>query len=182
MATEVERKYLLRENEVWFGAWAIAGQNNPLRNAIMTEINYRDGPNRVLIEQGYLSLEQGRDLAERLGIALDFEPTEARLRVKGSKHYLTLKGNGTLSRPERDMAIEERFFRENWDQTAGRRVKKVRISIPYEGLTAEIDLYQDRDLILAEIECPNLETARRIEFFGRDVTEEARYKNKNLAK
>jgi len=37
-------------------------------------------------------------------------------------------------------------------------------------------------LILAEIEVPSLEDAKRLKPIGKDVTDDEQYKNKNLAK
>ncbi|MCX6748241.1 MAG: adenylate cyclase [Candidatus Pacearchaeota archaeon] len=135
-----------------------------------------------VIRQGYLPIEQGRRLAEKLKLDLKFQPAEARLRAKTNRYFLTFKGDGTLSREEQETGIEKAIFEEYWLLTGGKRIEKVRFAIPYEGLTAEIDLYRDRDLITAEVECPNIETARKIKPLGKDITEDRRYKNRNLAR
>jgi|GEM_PF-2498941 len=52
----------------------------------------------------------------------------------------------------------------------------------YSPLTAEIDVYTDRELIVAEIEVPTIEIANSLIPLGKDVSEDSNYKNKNLAK
>ena len=48
--------------------------------------------------------------------------------------------------------------------------------------TVEFDVYTDRDLIVAEIEVPSLDMLASLPVLGKDVTEDKRYKNKNLAR
>lgn len=170
MTQEIEKKYLLKENGVSY-------------ETIFFFKNERNLPkNNLYIQQGYMSLEQGRNLAQKLGLEINFEIAEARLRSKGKKYFFTIKGEGTLSREEQERVIDEATFQENWPLTEGRRIEKVRVDIEYEGLIAEIDFYQDRDLVIAEVECPDIETAQRLIPLGKDITEDKRYKNKNLAK
>ena len=63
-----------------------------------------------------------------------------------------------------------------------RRVKKVRGKITYWGHTLEIDVYLDRDLIVAEIEVRNLSDIANLIPLGKYITNYPTYKNKNLAK
>jgi CYTH domain-containing protein len=180
---EIEKKYLISENGIDYGLMGIG--DSLFKAVIGEEIAAEDDSaqrNRTLIRQGYMSIEHGKTLAQRLGLETDFEIAEARLRAKGTRYFFTLKGEGTLSREEQEREIDEGVFQENWPLTEGRRIEKIRLEIPYEGLTAEIDLYRDRDLITAEVECPDVETAQRLIPLGKDITEDKRYKNKNLAR
>lgn len=180
---EIEKKYLIREEGTDYGVMEIG--DALLKAAVAEETASEDDPtqrNRTLVRQGYMPIEHGKTLAQRLGLETDFEIAEARLRAKGTRYFFTLKGEGTLSREEQEREIDEGVFQENWPLTEGRRIEKTRLEIPYEGLTAEIDLYRDRDLITAEVECPDVETAQRLRPIGKDITEDKRYKNKNLAR
>ena len=67
----------------------------------------------------------------------------------------------------------------------GRRIEKFRLVKSYEPipeLNVEFDVFIDgRDLVLGEIEVPSLETLKLLKPLGEDVSEEPKYKNKNLA-
>ena len=54
--------------------------------------------------------------------------------------------------------------------------------MPFEGHTAEIDVYTNRDLIVAEVEVPTLKDAEKLSPLGKDVTTDKKYKNRSLAK
>jgi CYTH domain-containing protein len=174
---ETEKKYLLFEKGVDYSTPAICLICESLEQLTNNVIE-----NGTKIKQGYLTLEKGKELARILEVDLDFEPVEARLRVKKDKKIFNMKGKGTLSRAETpDMEVSDAIFDQYWSLTEGKRIEKMRLKKEYFGLTAEIDLYTDgRDLIVAEIE-DNLENLARIEPLGKDITEDSRYKNKNLA-
>ena len=46
----------------------------------------------------------------------------------------------------------------------------------------EIDVYTDRDLIVAEVEVGKVEELKEILAIGRDISDDPGYKNRNLAK
>ena|SRR3989338_181026 len=167
MTQEIEKKYLLRENGINYATAAAPRKLFPARGQ--------------RIKQGYLLPEDLEAICAELKHTPSFKADEARLRQKGIDFYLTLKGEGSLQRNEEELTISHGFFEKYWTKTAGRRVEKVRISVPYGRYTAEIDLYADRDLIIAEVEVPTLEEAQKLIPLGKDVTEDKRYKNKNLA-
>lgn len=123
------------------------------------------------IEQGYLS----------------FIP-EIRIRRKGKKYYITKKGEGTLSRPELDEEINEGVYGILSLLVSGKMIKKTRYQIPLEnGLIGELDIYHGdlEGLSTVEIEFGAEKEAREFigpSWFGEDITEDKRYKNKNLAR
>jgi adenylate cyclase len=125
------------------------------------------------IAQGYLAIERagGRHV---------------RLRKKGNTASLTYKiGRGT-AREEREIKLSPKQFAAVWPATAGRRLRKVRYEIPWNGLLIEIDIYQGElsGLVVAEVEFPNHLACQRFEpppWFGREVTGEKRYSNVRLA-
>jgi len=172
--TEIEKKYLIREN-----GWSFL---LPLELDSTTESLKKDVlAHGKKIQQGYLTLEKGMELAEKLGMVVDFDLKEARLRDKAGKLSFTLKGKGDVEREELESEIPSNLFAKYWSLTEGRRVEKVRLEKPYKGHTLEIDVYTDRNLILAEIEVPSLEDAKRLKPIGKDVTDDPRYKNRILA-
>lgn len=128
---------------------------------------------RMPVRQGYLTKPQ--------------DSTELRLRQKGDRCYLTLKGGGDLVRVEREAEITEAQFTTFWPETEGRRIEKER----YSGTLSdqhefELDVFSGAlsPLVLVEVEFTTPEDAMAFTppgWFGREVTEDSRYKNKNLA-
>ena len=174
---EIEKKYLLREN----------GRDYATDGFFILYPDVNSAMQDVLklgrrIQQGYVPVSAGIEIAKMLEINLDFTPVEVRLRKVGPNHYLTLKGEGGISREDAECEISSDVFKLHWDATNGRRVIKIRLEKPYDGYTLEIDVYTDRNLMVAEIELPDLKSSRSIIPVGLDITEVERYKNRNLAK
>lgn len=177
MGSEIERKFLLHENDKDFAT----------KNLSEICFSMKDLKGKVLkegtkIQQGYLPIEKGMDLANKLGLHVTFSPSEARLRNKGGKLYFTIKGEGGIVRDELETGINKKLFQQYWPATQGKRIEKVRLKTPYEGKIAEIDVYLDRKLIVAEVEVPSIEEAEKLKAIGKDITKDPHYKNKNLAK
>ena len=145
------------------------------------------------IERKFLVAEAPPDLdryphaALRQGyLALTEEGTEVRLRHKADRFFLTVKQGSGLQRAEAEIELARPQFDALWPMTAGRRVEKVRYAIAYEGRTIELDVYQGAltGLLTAEVEFPSVETSAAFQpppWLGVEITEDARYKNKNLA-
>lgn len=126
----------------------------------------------VAIAQGYL--------------AVDVAGTEIRVRREGGHYYQTVKTGMGIKRIEVEMALTRVQFDILWPLTAGRRVKKVRYELIEGKWTIELDVYRGRlkGLVVAEVEFESVvESARFVPppWFGREVTDDARYKNANLA-
>jgi CYTH domain-containing protein len=124
------------------------------------------------ISQGYVFTEGG----------------ELRVRKKGDRFFITVKGEGSLSREEWETQIPAWVFETIWPKTQGRRVEKIRYSVPYSGLTLELDEYFGRlqGLMTLEIEFSDVETASKFSppewvAITADVTADTAYKNKSLA-
>ena len=166
---EIENKYLLREEGVNYC--------DQLVDLVEDVVD-----NGVAIRQGYLPLDSGAELCDSLRLDVDFEFSEARLRDKGGTLFFTLKGNGDLSRSEIEVEVDRDLFEKYWVFTEGSRVEKVRLEVPFDRYTMEVDVYTDRDLIVAEVEVPTLEEAANLSVIGKDVTLDKKYKNKNLAR
>lgn len=122
------------------------------------------------IEQGYLS----------------FMP-EIRIRKKGQKCYITEKSEGTQIRKEIEREIDFITYQILLSLVKGRVIKKTRFKIALnEGIIAEIDIYHESldGLVTVETEFSSEEQANNFvapNWFGKDITEDLRYKNKNLA-
>jgi len=178
MGTEIERKFLLMENGQDYSAPQLMTISRSVEDLELDVFSHGKS-----IKQGYLSMQDGIRLARDLGMVwTDFSPSEARLRDKGGIFYLTLKSSGNLSRSEIEKEIPQGTFNIWWQLTQGKRIEKFRWAKPYEGHILELDVYLDRELIIAEIEVPSVEIAYSLIPLGKDVTEDPKYKNKNLAK
>ncbi len=111
----------------------------------------------VFIRQGYLPNHNS-------------EFDQIRVRQEGKLYLLTRKKGHGPQRLELEEEIDSSNFEHLWSKTEGRRIYKERFA--YKGF--EVDRYIDRDLIIAEAE------ARTISI-GKEVTNDERYSNINLA-
>jgi CYTH domain-containing protein len=127
----------------------------------------------TLIAQGYL--------------AIGGDGTEVRVRQRDGRAVLTVKGGGGRSRVEEEFDIDDERFARLWPLTEGRRLEKTRHVIGAgEGLNIEVDVYSGAltGLSVAEVEFDTEEAADAFEppaWFGREVTDDARFKNQRLA-
>ena len=134
---------------------------------------HRETPAEVT--QGWIP---GTELNERL----------RRMRSpEGETFTRTVKlGNG-IRRAEIEEATTRKVFESLWPLTEGRRVDKRRYAVKDGDLVWEVDQFNDRDLVLVEVELPSVDTAVELPgwlepYVVREVTEEAEYVNLNLAK
>jgi adenylate cyclase len=119
-------------------------------------------------------------------LAVTRDGTEVRITKRGDKYSLTIKHGTGKTRIEEEIEITERQFVSLWELTGRKRVKKVRYRIPYEGTTFEVDVYEERlkGLITAEVEFPSEENSNAFQppnWLGAEITDDERYKNRNLA-
>jgi len=111
---------------------------------------------------------------------------EVRLRKKGGRCFHTVKSGSGLVRKEAEKEINEAEFVKQWPATEGKRIEKVRSEIEYEEHLIELDIYSGdlAGLVVAEVEFESEEESSHFEppeWFGEEVTDDERYKNKNLA-
>jgi CYTH domain-containing protein len=126
------------------------------------------------IHQGYIS--EDRDM------------TEVRLRERDDRHYLTVKKGEQLVRDEGEIALTKEQFDTLWPMTGNRCIVKKRYILHpanSPNITVEVDVYEGEleGLIIAEVEFPSVEESEAFEppdWFGREVTNIAQYKNRNL--
>jgi len=112
---------------------------------------------------------------------------EIRLRGKGRSHFLTFKGGHGERRLEEELPISARTFRALWPFTRAARIAKRRYTIPGDGHTIEMDVYEGphRGLMTVEVEFASRRESRTFQqpdWFGREVTADRRYSNAQLAR
>ena len=123
------------------------------------------------IEQGYAALA---------------DEVEVRLRRYGGRCLLTVKRGSGLERDEGEIGLSEAQLETLWPATAGRRVVKTRRVGEVDGVGVELDVFEGAldGLVVAEVEVGSEEAARAFRppaWFGREVTDDARYANRSLA-
>lgn len=154
--TEIERKYLVKYMPERFYAY-----------------DHKE------LEQAYLDYGEDGGLEKRIRL----------MRSRSTVHYLyTEKSDGTLSREENEFEISKKEFDRLAVEAVSKFVKKARYYIPVSDgkLLAELDVYHGElsGLVTVEVEFRSLDDSSSFippEWFGNEITEDLRYKNKNLA-
>jgi adenylate cyclase len=110
---------------------------------------------------------------------------EVRVRCTQDRGFITLKGIGTLIRPEFEYEIPlsdaELILNQFCSKTC---IEKIRFEVEYHELKWEIDEYlgTHRGLIVAEVELKEPTQKLRVpSWVGMEVTNDARFKNAQLA-
>lgn len=143
------------------------------RKFLVARLPVLEGLKAKPVRQGYVTLEG--------------DSVELRLREKGGAFFLTLKSEGGLQRMEREIEIGRDQFDTLWPATGGRVVEKTRyVGALADGVTFELDVFAGvlAPLVLVEVEFETVEAARAFtppDWFGEDVTEDRRYRNRALA-
>jgi CYTH domain-containing protein len=124
--------------------------------------------------QGYVP---GRRLVERVRRVRDTD---------GERFYRTVKGGRGVHRLEVEEETSREIFDALWALTEGRRVHKRRWFVAGTAHTWEIDAFEDRELVLAEVELASAQEAVELpEWLSplvvREVTLEPEYGNLALA-
>jgi CYTH domain-containing protein len=112
--------------------------------------------------------------------------SEVRVRDAAGLATLTVKSGSGLVRTETEIDLTPQQFEALWPATEGRRIEKRRSAVALDSLTAEYDVYEGdlAGLAVVEVEFASLEAAQGFvapEWFGREVTGDAAYKNASLA-
>ena len=120
-------------------------------------------------------------------VALDVSGAEVRIRKRDNECTLTVKSAGGAQRLEAEESVSKEFFDKLWRMTDGRRISKTRHIIKLKsGEVCEADVYGEKlsGLLTAEVEFENMQDYDSFsppDWFRKDVSEDDRYKNKNLA-
>lgn len=127
---------------------------------------------------------KGTDIAQGY---LNTDPEKTvRVRQKGTKGYLTVKGKQVgISKPEYEYEIPVEDVKQMM-LMCDVKLEKVRFEVKEEsGLTWEIDVFKGLNdgLIIVEIELPDENSKFKIpSWLGKEVSEDLRFANSNLAK
>lgn len=129
----------------------------------------------LVLEQGYLP---GERIQERI---------RRQQGPAGTSCLRTIKAGRGVSRVEIEEEIPAELFDLLWPVTEGRRVRKRRYRIPAGSLVWEVDVFDDRDLVLAEVELPSPEVDPTVPDWlapvvVREVTDDPAYLNITLAR
>jgi adenylate cyclase len=132
-------------------------------------------------------LQQLEPKAIRQGYIMDGpDGKTVRVRTKGSKGFLTIKGKTTgISRAEFEYEIPLEEARVLLDQFCGLTLSKDRYAVEAGGKTWDVDVFHDKleGLIVAEIELETEDEAFELpEWAGREVSDDVRYYNVQLIK
>ncbi len=132
-------------------------------------------PSRAVV-QGYLP---GAVLIERLRRTQD---ADGKVR-----HTRTVKSGTGVTRLEVEEECDAALFEALWPATEGRRVEKRRHVVQDGGQTWEVDVFTDRDLVLAEVEVSDALSSVVIPdwlatVMVREVTDEPEFLNAVLAR
>ena len=124
---------------------------------------------------------------------LSSSPT-VRVRKENDEYYLTYKSSGKdsthtlMSRTEYNLPLDRDSYEHLREKKDGILISKRRYLIPIEnGLKIELDVFDApyEGLMVAEVEFESLEDAKAYDppkWFGKDVTEDPKYKNAVMAK
>lgn len=142
-----------------------------------------------LIDEGKLNI-LSRQRMEQTYLAID-GPQELRVRKiedlnSGEVHYThTFKNGLGLSREEVEYEISQGLYKQMTDAVHAVPLLKERITAEWNGITVEIDVYEQLRLSVIEVEFQSLEECRAFQapdWFGEDVSEEKKYSNKTVWK
>jgi CYTH domain-containing protein len=142
------------------------------------------------IERKFLvkSLPAGFEALPWEAIQQGYAADGLRFRRKGARYYETRKFGSGLVMEEHEREISREEFERMWPSTEGRRLEKRRTEVGLGGgLVAEVDLFTGSlsGLRYVEVEFHDVEAARAFsppDWFGREVTEDLRYRNSSLAR
>lgn len=132
-----------------------------------------------------LTAHPGDTIRQGYVIATD-DGIELRVRQRGMRFFQTIKMGTGLLRTEIEMELSRDQFERLWLHTEGRRVTKTRYAVPIGAHTGELDRFEGdlEGLFLIEVEFDSIAASQRFlspDWFGKEVTEDERYKNKRLA-
>ena len=140
-----------------------------IERKFLVKEGWRPQANGVCIAQGYLSTVPERTV---------------RVRIKGEKGYLTVKGrNAGIRRAEYEYEIPLADAEAMLALCEQPLIEKRRHLVPYEGYTWEVDVFAgaNEGLVVAEIELPAEDAAFiKPDWVGAEVSGDARYYNASL--
>jgi CYTH domain-containing protein len=130
--------------------------------------------------------EEAADYVEQGYLVIGADGSEARVRRRAGTTTLTVKAGRGLIRREHEVELDAGQFAALWPATEGRRIVKMRYKVDLKDAVAELDVYGGRHSGLQTVEVEFRNTADAEAFsppawFGRNVTNDDRYRNRSLA-
>lgn len=131
---------------------------------------------KIVIEQGWIP---GKKLKERL--------RRSRYDDGTVRHFRTVKSGSGLVKIEIEEQADAELFDYLWPLTLGRRVAKHRHVVQHGEFVWEVDIFTDRELVLAEVELPSADAIALLPgwilpFVVREVTDDSSFSNSSLAR
>lgn len=156
MGAEIERKYLLPA----FPAAELA--NNELKQV-----------SKQYIYQTYLAFSDDQEIRVRQLVDSSEE-----------SHYThTFKSGHGMVREEVEYSITEPIYKQLLERSGLIPLEKIRTTLEADGITFEIDEYKQIDLLVVEVEFPDLQAAQQFvppTWFGRELGPEEEFRNKSM--
>ena len=141
------------------------------------------------LPEDYKSYSQAEIVQTYLKIKDEDDGKTYRIREMNGKYFYCVKGSGLVAREEFEEEISKDKYEFLMVYKIDNTISKTRYFIPlgYDDLIAELDVYHDQldGLYTVEVEFKedyDLSSFVPPNWFGKDVTKDARYKNANLAK
>lgn len=110
-----------------------------------------------------------------------------RIRQMGEQYCLCMKSQGHMIREEFELNLTKEQYESLWNKVEFSPIQKTRYFIPlYDGLTAELDIYDEHldGLMTVEVEFDSSLAASNFKaptWFGNDITHDNRFKNNHLS-
>ena len=136
-------------------------------------------PNEVLEAAEPEQIRQGY-------VVIAADGAEVRVRQRGRRHYLTVKQGSGLVRAETEIVLSPAQFGALWPLVGSAMLEKVRRRVSLQGHEIELDVFAGAlsGLAVVEVEFRSVKASAMFvppAWFGREVTEDGRYKNRSLA-
>ncbi|MDA3836620.1 MAG: hypothetical protein PF542_03280 [Nanoarchaeota archaeon] len=170
---EIEKKFLLKQGIKIFANREFFPQMNALKKQI------KDKGKRII--QSYLPLELLNEIKEKLTIQIKFQPNEIRLRKVKRKYTICFKSGGKTKRSEFEKTVSQEFYDEYKPKFIG-SLEKYRLRKLVKDNEVDVDYYPKINIITCEMEVENENDLDRIPRFGKDISEDPEFSNKQLAK
>jgi adenylate cyclase len=156
MGAEIERKYLLP-----------AFPEAEIANKELTLLS------KQYIYQTYLAFSEDQEIRVRKLVD-----------SSGESHFThTFKSGHGMVREEIEYNITAPIYSQLLERTGLIPLEKIRTTLEAGGFTFEIDAYKQIDLLVVEVEFPDLEAAQRFKapsWFGRELGSEEEFRNKSM--
>ena len=156
MSAEIERKFLL-------SAFPAAELDNNEITLVSKQYIY----------QTYLAFSEDQEIRVRQLVD-----------SSGLSHFThTFKSGHGLVREEIEYNISEPIYKQLLERTGLIPLEKIRTTVDVQGLHFEIDEYKQVDLLVVEVEFPDVEAARLFvvpSWFGRELGAEEEFRNKSM--